>query len=99
MSGAVAFSSTAALPLGPVALTGTALAGTGLNPLKCVVPKLKGKALKKAKRALNAAHCRPGKVTRKHSSSVRKGHVISTSPGKGKVLPAGSKVKLTVSSG
>ncbi|MBV9311387.1 MAG: PASTA domain-containing protein [Solirubrobacterales bacterium] len=58
---------------------------------KCVVPRLKGKTLKKAKKALKRAHCKLGKVTgrkRKH------GHVKKQKPKPGKVLAAGSKVSI-----
>jgi uncharacterized delta-60 repeat protein len=65
----------------------------------CVVPKLKGKTLRAAKRALKKAHCSPGKVTRAFSAKVRKGRVISQKPKPGKKLAAGSKVKLKLSKG
>lgn len=65
----------------------------------CVVPKVKGKKLRAAKRALRKAHCSPGKVTKAFSRSVKKGRVISQKPKPGKKLPAGSKVKLKVSKG
>jgi hypothetical protein len=68
-------------------------------PRPCIVPKLKGKKLKAAKRALKKANCRTGKITHKHSSSVKKGRVISSKPKRGKHLPHGAKVKLVVSSG
>ena len=65
----------------------------------CVVPKVKGKKLRAAKRALRKAHCSPGKVTAAFSRSVKKGRVISQKPKPGKKLAAGSKVKLKVSKG
>jgi hypothetical protein len=68
-----------------------------LKPV-CVVPKLKGKRLSAAKRALARAHCRSGKVTRKFSKA-KKGRVISQKPGPGKHLPAGTKVSLALSKG
>jgi hypothetical protein len=68
-------------------------------PPPCIVPKLKGKKLKAAKHALKKANCSVGKITHKHSSSVKKGHVISSKPKRGKHLPHGAKVKLVVSSG
>lgn len=64
----------------------------------CVVPKLKGKRLRAAKRALIRAHCRAGKVTRKYSR-VRRGRVISQKPKAGRHLRAGAKVRLVVSKG
>jgi PASTA domain-containing protein/List-Bact-rpt repeat protein len=65
----------------------------------CVVPKVKGKKLRAAKRALRKAHCSAGKVTTAFSRSVKKGRVISQKPKPGKKLAAGSKVKLKVSKG
>jgi hypothetical protein len=65
----------------------------------CVVPKVKGKRLPAAKRAVRKAHCSVGKVTRAFSKSVKKGRVISQKPKPGKKLAAGSKVKLKVSKG
>jgi hypothetical protein len=66
--------------------------------LACIVPKLKGKKLRAAKRALRKAHCQTGKITRKYSK-VRRGRVISERPRPGKHLPVGAKVKLAVSKG
>ncbi len=65
----------------------------------CVVPKLRGLRLKGAKKALRAANCKPGKVTRRHSRKVKKGRVVRASKHRGTVLPVGSKVKLSVSRG
>jgi beta-lactam-binding protein with PASTA domain len=64
----------------------------------CIVPKLKGKKLGAAKKALAKAHCRAGKITKKFST-VKKGRVISQKPKPGKHLAAGAKVKLAVSKG
>lgn len=68
-------------------------------PRPCVVPKLKGLTLRKAKKALRKAHCKPGKVTHSASSKIKKGRVIRGGKHRGAVLPAGSKVKLVVSRG
>ena len=65
-------------------------------PKKCVVPKVVGLKLAKAKTKIKKAHCRVGKITKKHSSKKKKGKVIKQSPRAGKHLKAGSKVKLTV---
>jgi hypothetical protein len=67
--------------------------------VKCKVPKVIGLKLAKAKSKLAKAHCRAGKVTRKFSSTKKKGKVIGQTPKAGKTLPAGSKVKLTVGKG
>jgi hypothetical protein len=65
----------------------------------CVVPKLKGKTLKAAKRALKARHCRTGKIKHAFSSKVKKGRVISQKPKPRKQLRNGAKVSLVLSKG
>jgi subtilase family serine protease len=64
----------------------------------CLVPKVKGKTLAAAKRALARAHCKVGKVTRKFSK-VRRGRVISQRPRPGTSLAAGARVNLVISKG
>jgi hypothetical protein len=65
----------------------------------CVVPKLKGKTLKAAKRALRTHFCSLGKVKHAFSTRVRKGRVISQKPKPGKHLNHGAKVRLIISKG
>lgn len=65
----------------------------------CKVPKLKGVPLPSATRRLVNAHCARGKVTRKHSATVKKGSVVSQSFKPGKILKEKTKVNLVVSSG
>jgi hypothetical protein len=64
---------------------------------RCVVPKLKGLTLKKAKSRLKKANCRTGKVTRARNRKVKKGRVISSSPKAGKRLALNAKVKVKLS--
>jgi hypothetical protein len=59
----------------------------------CVVPKLKGKKLKAAKKTLKRANCRLGKVVPKGQTT---GTVKHQSRKIGKVLPAGSKVNINL---
>jgi hypothetical protein len=66
---------------------------------KCIVPKLKGLTLGAAKQKLRNAGCAVGAVKKRKSSSVHKGRVVSSSPGKGSQRSAGTKVALVVSSG
>ena len=85
---------------GPVDVSVTTLAGmTGaLSPDRytytaCVVPKLKHRSLKAAKRLLRRKECRPGHVTRAYGAKksarvVRQGHKPKT------ILPPGSKVSI-----
>lgn len=77
------------------------LTPTFVAPVKpmCEVPDLVHEKLKTAKRALRKAGCRLGKVTRRRSSRVAKGHVISTRPPAFTVHGLHTKVALTVSTG
>jgi PASTA domain-containing protein/List-Bact-rpt repeat protein len=68
-------------------------------PPKCVVPKLKGKTLAAAKRAIKSHHCSVGTVHRATSRTVKKGHVISQKPRPGARRRHGAKVKLVLSKG
>lgn len=64
----------------------------------CVVPKVVGKSLKAAKRAIKRAFCSVGRITRK-TSNVAKGHVVSQRPKHGRRLKQHGKVSLVVSKG
>jgi hypothetical protein len=66
---------------------------------KCVVPNVKGKKLAAAEKAITGAHCAVGKLKKARSKHVKKGSVISQSPGAGTSLSAGSKVGLVISKG
>ena len=66
---------------------------------KCVVPKVIGKSLAKAKQRIAKAHCRTGNVTSKPSGKKLRGRVLAQSPAPGKKLKNGAKVKLTVGKG
>lgn len=66
---------------------------------QCVVPKVRQRSLKGAKKALRRANCKPGKVARRFSGKTKERKVIRGGRNRGKVLPAGSKVKLVVSRG
>jgi hypothetical protein len=84
---------------------GTAKISWDLNPAGatskagCVVPKVTGLSENAAAKRIKQAGCKVGKVTKKHSSKVRKGEVISSKPKAGKKEPAGTKVALVASSG
>ena len=69
------------------------------KPVRCVVPKLRGRTLQQARRILAARKCRLGGVTRVYSPKVKRGHVIAQSRRTGRILPGGTKVKLHVSRG
>lgn len=65
----------------------------------CTVISLAKTPLTVAEAALRALHCGIGKVTKTSSKTVAKGLVISTSPGVGATLAAGSAVNIVTSSG
>lgn len=74
--------------------------GPGRRHARCVVPgRLHGLMLKRAKRMLRAAHCRPGRIVRRRDAKVGSGRVIATKPGHGRSVPAGSRVTVWVSEG
>lgn len=64
----------------------------------CVVPKLRGRTLARAKVLLARAHCRVGKLTRVRSR-VKKGIVLKQTPAPRSRRPGGAKVSLRVSRG
>jgi hypothetical protein len=66
---------------------------------KCKVPKVVGLTLRKARAKLLKGHCRLGKVTRKLSTSKKKGKVIAQKPKGGKTLPLNAKVSVIVGKG
>lgn len=63
----------------------------------CTVPKVKGKTLATAKKAIAHAGCAVGKISYAKSATVAKGHVISERPKAGKHVVYGAKVSLVVS--
>jgi hypothetical protein len=67
-------------------------------PPRCVVPRLRGRTLPAARKALAAENCKIGRVTRAFST-VREGRVIRQSVVAGKSLPNGASVSLVVSRG
>jgi hypothetical protein len=74
---------------------------TTTKPLRCVVPKLIGDTLTRARTLLRRAHCALGKVSYRKlkgpgSARVKRRApaVIKQAPGRGRHLPAGTKVRL-----
>jgi serine/threonine-protein kinase len=64
---------------------------------KCIVPKVKGKTLAAAKKAIVRARCSVGKVKRAYSARVKNGRVVSQKPKPGTKRSPGAKVSLVVS--
>jgi dipeptidyl aminopeptidase/acylaminoacyl peptidase len=65
---------------------------------ECVVPRVVGRVLANARRAIRSANCSVGRV-RRRASKKRAGTVVAQAPGAGKRLPQGSRVNLVVSRG
>jgi hypothetical protein len=91
---AVAPAPAAATTEPPAGTTPTALVTA--KPVHCVVPKLRGKTLPKAKRLLKRAHCGLGKVVRKASTKVKPGRVVATRFRAGTRHRAGTRIRVTV---
>lgn len=68
-------------------------------PAQCVVPNVRGKSLRIARRTAARGRCAVGRVTRRFSKRVKKGRVISQSRRPGLRLPVGSRVNLVLSKG
>jgi peptide/nickel transport system substrate-binding protein len=66
---------------------------------RCVVPNVRGKTLRQARRMLGARRCALGRVTRAYSAKVKSGRIIRQSRRPGARLLRGTKVKLVVSRG
>jgi hypothetical protein len=64
----------------------------------CIVPRLTGKKLAVARKALRSAHCAAGRVRRAHSRRAR-GRVVAQSLRPGLRRPMGTKVNIVVSRG
>ena len=66
-------------------------------PPQCTVPKLKGKTLGDAKKALKKAHCKLGSVSKKKTKKPKLvGKVLSQTPGAKSALAASSRVAVTI---
>ncbi len=69
------------------------------KPLPCTVPKVVGKTLAAAKKAIVAHGCTVGKIKKVRSTKVRKGRVVSTKPKGGTHKGPGYRVGIVVSRG
>jgi hypothetical protein len=67
--------------------------GRSTSPVRCVVPKLEGKKLAPARRALKRSHCRVGKVRGPRGADAR---VKGQRPKPGRSLPEDSRVNVRV---
>jgi hypothetical protein len=69
--------------------------GSG-GAIHCIVPKLAGKTVAKAKRLLEGAHCKLGTVRAPKHTRGAKLVVRASSPKRGTRMPRGAKVKVTL---
>jgi trypsin len=67
--------------------------------VRCVVPRLKGRTLLGARRALARVNCRLGTVTRRYSARVASGRVVRQQPAAGRRLARNAHVSVVVSRG
>jgi PASTA domain len=67
-------------------------------PPRCKVPRVVGKRLAPARRAIRARHCRVGRVGYRRSTRPR-GRVVSQRPRAGRTLVNGARVNLVLSRG
>lgn len=65
----------------------------------CTVPRVRGKLVVAAEKAIAASHCALGSVKQVFSTAVKKGRVISQKPAPGTLAVEGTKVGLVVSKG
>lgn len=78
------------------ALSLSAVGGSGPTSLACHVPKVIGKTLAAARRAIVRAGCKVGKVTHKAAVRKKRGRVLSQRPRAGRKEPLGARVKIVV---
>jgi len=86
-------------------LHGTAAPATGPPPpppppppaeTGCRVPKVVGRTLGRAVTLILRAHCRVGRVARRHSIRRKRGKVLAQSPRAGKPVAVGTRVGLVI---
>lgn len=87
--------------LSKVPVTVTTVAGSAASAQLyayegCKVPKLKGKKLKAAKKKAKKANCKIGKVKKLGEATAKAGKVTKQNPKPGKILVAGTKIKVTL---
>ena len=85
------FAYQAAGPPAPVATVATPVAAS-----HCVVPNLAGKKLNASRRAIKAADCKLGKITKREGVKPASAKVVGQNKKPGAVLAAGSAVKVTL---
>lgn len=85
-------------PPPPPAVPPVSVSAAATQPA-CIVPRLRGLSLARAKTALTRAGCSLGKTRHAYSSKVKRGRVVSTNPARGGHYAAGKRITLTLSKG
>jgi beta-lactam-binding protein with PASTA domain len=67
--------------------------------VKCVVPRVVGFTLRKAKTRIRSHHCAVGRVTTKFSTRKKKDRVLAQVPKAGRHLKRGARVNLVLGKG
>jgi len=88
---------------GKVDITVTTLAGDSANTRfddfvyrACVVPSVKNKTLKIAKRLLRNRGCKLGHVKKVEASTKKEGKILKQTPRPGKILAPGARVRVNL---
>ena len=66
---------------------------------RCIVPRLRGKTLAQARRAITTARCRLGTTSSRYDPRLRRGLVLSQRPAARARVAAGTRVALVLSRG
>jgi len=87
-------------PISITTIAGTATSGQMFEyfvaAVPCTVPALRGRSLKAARRALVAAHCGLGKITKSGGAKARSGKVVVQGSAPDSQFAAGRKVAVTL---
>jgi beta-lactam-binding protein with PASTA domain len=67
--------------------------------VRCVVPRLRGKTLARARQLIAKGHCKVGRVRRAYSGRFPRGLVIAQQPKAGAKLARNARVNVVVSRG
>jgi beta-lactam-binding protein with PASTA domain len=71
----------------------------GAPTTACVVPRVVGMSLVKARAKVRRANCRVGTISRKASTRAKNGRVLAQAVKAGRTLRSGARVNLTVGKG
>jgi PASTA domain-containing protein/IPT/TIG domain-containing protein len=84
----------ASVPVTVTTVAGSASSAQAFAYEGCLVPSLKGKKLKAAKKKAQKANCKIGKVKKLGDATTKTGKVSKQSPKPGKILAPGSKINV-----